>query len=323
VASERRNLAGLASSRRGLAAIFALALAPASPAFAYCRTSACAHDEVGVRCVPSTPEDCGTPLFWPEPCVGYSIQEAGGPTIDAESFRPIARAAFAAWTDADCGSGDHPRMAVSDLGEVSCDRIEYNPKGANDNAIIFRSDTWPYAATNALALTTVTYNLDTGEIRDADMELNATDVTFTTTDSNVEVDLLSIVTHEAGPFLGLAHSPVPDATMQADYPPHSTSLRSLSADDASAICAAYPPGAIDSCDPTPQGGLGDACNSPATEPPGGGCCAIAIGATGAEGSAAGAALVGLTAMLVRRRGPAARPRSRAASGRRRCRGSRS
>ena len=295
-----------------------------SSASAYCRTSACAHDEVGVRCTPATAEDCGTPLFWPDPCVGYSIQKDGGPTIDAEDFRTIANAAFASWTDADCGGGDHPRMSVSYLGLVSCDQIEYNPKGANDNAIIFRSDSWPYAATNALALTTVTYNLDTGEIRDADMELNATDVTFTTTDTNVEVDIRSIVTHEAGHFLGLAHSPVAGATMEADYPPHSTSLRSLSADDVSAICAAYPPGSIGSCDPTPKGGLGDACNSPATTPPDGGCCAIAPGAArSSDSSAAVAALFGLTVMLARRKVPAARPRSRGASDRRSCRGSRS
>jgi hypothetical protein len=310
-------------------AIVLVVLAAAAPeaAWAYCRTAACPGDKVGARCEPAESTDCGTALFWPTPCVGFSVQKDGGPAISAADMKPIVETAFSAWMDADCGGGSTPKISVSDLGTVSCDKIEYNQKGANNNAIIFRSDKWPYAATNAIALTTVTYNLDTGEIRDADMELNAVDETFTTSDKNVNVDLLSIVTHEAGHFLGMAHSPVPGATMEADYPPHSITLRSLEADDIAGICAAYPPGNIGTCDPTPRGGLGDACDSPATSsttgPGSSTCCTIAPGAPIDDASATAALAMLFTASLARRRrvGRGGRPQTRGASDLPRCPGS--
>src|SRR5262249_15492160 len=55
------------------------------------------------------------------------------------------------------------------------------------------------------------------------------------------IDLLSVLTHEAGHFLGLAHSADADATMFSEYKMGSTGLRDLSPDDVKAICAAYPP----------------------------------------------------------------------------------
>jgi len=256
-------------------------------AFAWCRTASCPMGQVGARCMPPTMDDCGIELFWPTQCVGFSIQKDGAPGLPATKVDSIAKLAFAAWMNVDCGGGEHPAIHVSDLGEVTCNQVEYNPKGANSNTIMFRSNGWPYTKTNALALTTVTYNLDTGEIRDADMELNSTDVKFSTSDTTVTYDLQSIMTHEAGHFLGLAHSQLENATMRPDYPMGSTTLRTPQVDDVEAICNAYPPTLPTACDPTPRGGLGDACNSPAvtTPTPTSGCCAVAVGAS-PEGSEA-------------------------------------
>ncbi len=309
----RKQTASLARAIGGAGALFASILATDlllgdREALAYCRTSSCANDEVGTVCVPASAVDCGKAIFWPSPCVSFSAQSDGGPNVTVAQAESVAAASFAPWEDADCGAGKHPRISIENLGPVTCGEIEYNQDGANNNAIIFRSNGWPYAATNALALTTVTFNVETGEIRDADIELNASDVTFSTSDTEVTFDLQSILTHEAGHFLGLAHSPDKDATMRADYPPKSTSLRDLSPDDVAGICALYPPGSvIDTCDPTPRGGLGDECNSP-TVTQDTGCCAIAVGsgAVGSDASGLGtvasiAALVGLAAMLKRRR----------------------
>lgn len=285
----------------GAAAALVLALG-ATEARAYCRTSTCGGDAVGSVCVPETASDCGTAIFWPAPCVSFSAQTDGGPNVTRAQTESIAATAFSQWENADCGNGKHPRIRVENLGPVTCDTIEYNPDGANNNAIIFRSDGWPYAATNALALTTVTFNVETGEIRDADIELNATDVTFSVSDSDVTFDLQSILTHEAGHFLGLAHSPDKDSTMRADYPPKSTTLRDLAPDDVAGICALYPPGAvIDECDPTPRGGLGDECNSPVVTAETG-CCAVSVGAQNPLAPAAMAAgLIGLVALAARKR----------------------
>lgn len=290
---------------RGLVAAFAIlaldALAP-SRAEAYCRTSACGT-KTGTLCTPARADDCGVGTFWPTPCTSFTIQKDGSKKngIDAKTTEKLVKQAFDAWMQADCGNGAHPKIRVDDLGFVTCDQPEYNRELANSNTIMYRDDAWPYPQSNTIALTTVTFNLDTGEIRDADMELNTADVHFTTGDTNVTFDLLSILTHETGHFLGLAHSQVVGATMEANYPPMSLDLRSLDPDDVAGICAVYPAGTVpDTCDSTPKNGLGDACKSPKVDNTG--CCAVAP--TGAEGGAPAAlttAIVGLGIALSRRR----------------------
>ena len=150
---------------------------------------------------------------------------------------------------------------MHNLGRVVCDQVEYNQSGGNTNLVIVRDGEWPYAGQGkTLALTTVTYSLDDGEIYDADLELNdGPDVELTTTDVAVQFDLLSIVTHETGHMLGLAHSDVDGATMEIEYVMGDTSLRTLAPDDMAGICNAYPPGEIGNCDPTPRHGFKETC----------------------------------------------------------------
>ena len=62
------------------------------------------------------------------------------------------------------------------MGPVECDRVKYNQDFGNQNVIVFRDDKWDKNdSSNTLALTTVTFNPDTGEIYDADIELNTLD----------------------------------------------------------------------------------------------------------------------------------------------------
>src|SRR5262249_43161433 len=152
-------------------------------------------------------------------------------------------------------------IKVTEAAPVNCKQHEYNQKAGNANIILYHDDLWPYEGTNnTLALTTVTYNLDTGEIYDADMELNSADNDFTVGDTNVDFDLLSIVPHETGHFLGLAHSHESTATMWPSYDPPTTNLRHISADDIAGICAIYPPGSDRTCcDATPRHGFSPDC----------------------------------------------------------------
>nr|WP_240806980.1 matrixin family metalloprotease [Polyangium spumosum] len=283
-------------------------LAPS--ASAYCRTTSCKGVGTGARCVPVRPTDCGVELFWSKPCVGFSMQKDASAQIDLEDATQIFLEAFQKWTDADCGDGKHPRIKVVNLGPVACNVHEYNKKAGNANVILFHDKVWPHAgAGSTLALTTVTYNVETGEIYDADMELNGANVEFTTGIDNVLYDLPSIAAHETGHFLGMSHSADGTATMFADYMPGSMELRSLENDDIDGICAAYPPGdpIPAECDPTPRRGFETECSPPPIVAEDGSCCATAPGSPRSAGTSALAALALALGLAAKRRAVRARP----------------
>jgi hypothetical protein len=309
----------------GRAAAVALLAAAASsawarPAAAFCRTSSCPNVGTSQVCTPQGPGDCGVALFWASPCVGWSLQKDASAKTTFAQTEAIVTKAFHTWTTAACAGGGTPHMSVVEAAAATCALHEYNQNAGNANIILFHDTKWPYEGSpNTLALTTVTYNLDTGEIYDADMELNSADNQFTITDTGVEFDLLSIITHETGHFLGLAHSPDVDATMYPAYTPQTIKLRDLSPDDVTGICAVYPPGdAIpSSCDTTPRHGFSTLCaaEQPAgtgsTTGGGGGCAVTAPGPSpgSAPGGWAGlAAAMGALLFAARRARGAGKPR---------------
>lgn len=214
----------------------------------------------------------GLVLFWKGACVGYSVNNKASATVPLDTATTVIDAAFETWNAVACSAGN-VGIATSNLGPVECTEVRYNPNGPNQNVIVFRDDKWPYSdPNNTLGLTTVTFNADTGEIYDADMEMNSADNKFSSGDTGVEFDLLSIVTHETGHFLGLAHTTDNQATMFPDYQQHSINLRDLAADDIAGICAIYPPGGPScTCDYTPRHGFSALCaadqTAAVTEPP--------------------------------------------------------
>ncbi|HEY4119905.1 MAG TPA: matrixin family metalloprotease [Byssovorax sp.] len=291
------------------ATVLALAMGTAN-ASAYCRTSVCDGDTSQV-CVPEPGGvDCGTPLFWASRCVSWSMQADASDQISLADATPIFAAAFANWASAPCAGGGTPSLVVTQLADVTCHQIEYNQDGGNANVIMFDDTTWPYAGTSAtLALTTVTYDLDTGEIYDADMELNSSAVTFTTsTTGTVDFDLPSIAQHETGHFLGLAHSQDTSATMYATYNEGDTSLRTIEPDDIDAICAAYPPGATPdaTCDTTPRHGFSAICGGTDVSDSSSGCAASPGPISGAGALAAAWAALAVVARRRRARAGGAR-----------------
>ena len=82
-----------------------------------------------------------------------------------------------------------------------------------------------------------------GRIVDADIEINAEHHKFAFTlqgeGQGTGVDLQSVITHEAGHFLGLAHSEHPQATMHASVAAGETNKRSLHEDDRTGLNALY------------------------------------------------------------------------------------
>jgi MYXO-CTERM domain-containing protein len=243
-------------------------------------------------------------LFWGGACVGYSVNSASGAAISSSAAMEVIDAAFATWNGVACPSGENVGIRASDIGAVECGEVRYNQNGPNQNLIVFREDSWPYSdPNNTLGLTTVTFNADTGEIYDADMELNATGHNLSTgaTVPANGFDLLSVVTHEAGHFLGLAHATNPSATMFASYQPGTSALRSLTPDDVAGVCEIYPNTkerrvaasvsatgviAAAACDPTPRHGFGTTCaeNPAPSQTDSGGCSVVSGPSSSSTGS---------------------------------------
>jgi len=237
----------------------------------------------GKVCSPPEDDDCGTVLQWRQPCIGFALEKSGSNQVPIATIEKLMKLSFAAWTSTDCGGGEHPRIEIDDFGTVTCGNVEYNQHGANANVIVFRDDAWPHmdegaGSTDTIALTTVTYDVVKGDIFDADMEINSFENKFTTTDMTADVDLRSVLTHEAGHFLGLAHSSVAEATMYPSYSNGSTALRQPKDDDQQAICNAYPPDREPqgTCDGLPRHGFSPECQASQTE----GTCAVRPGASG-------------------------------------------
>jgi hypothetical protein len=265
----------------GLAA-FGTVFAASEAARAYCRTTTCNS----TTCKRS--EQCflclseGKPLYWPGGCVSFSVQRNGSPkqNITAEQARDAIAQGFAKWIGAPCPGGGLASIRIHMTAPdalVACTKQEYNQKAPNANLWVFRDDLWPHSDRFAtLALTTLTFNVQTGEIYDADVEINSFDNTITLGDTGVQNDLHSIVVHEAGHFLGLSHSCDTSATMTETYTPTTTDMRSLEPDDVAGICAIYPPGQDSSrCNPTPRHGFSSECGSALEEDKG--CCSTAPG----------------------------------------------
>lgn len=223
----------------------------------------------------------GKPLFWRNRCLGFSVNQAASKQVPYADAVTLVTQGFAAWSAADCdGAGARPSLEARDNGPVTCDVVEYNKNGArNQNVVVFRESGWAAKdAYNTLGLTTVTFNVDTGEVFGFDMEINAADhkLAWGATVPRDGYDLEGIFVHEAGHALGFAHDTTATSTMFPVQKPGDLALRSLDATDVKGMCETYRPdgkhslggGAVfdaPACDPTPRGGFITTCGDKAPE----------------------------------------------------------
>lgn len=279
------------------------------PAAGFCRTTTCDPALEADGCAPR--DGCptrGAPLFWPDACVTYAVHLRGSPLRDvsADELDDAMDEAFRAWLEASCPGGGQPSLGVVPLGVARCDRVEFNPPlegraGApNANLVLFRDEAWPYPGERfVIARTSITYDPNTGAIFDADIELNSYDNDFSVGDGAIANDLLAVLTHEVGHFIGLDHSTFEDATMQANYDLFNVGARTLASDDVAGVCDIYAPFAQPAprCPPTtaPHHGFSRDCGTDAIAD----ASCLSLGGQPASGS--GWWLGGLLLLLARRR----------------------
>lgn len=229
----------------------------------------------GEPCVLASNHEGIFPLAWRRRCTSMSISSALPPNhLTNDEVLGVLDTAFATWTNVDCG-GALTGLDVEVMRETNaCTEAVHHTDGHNVNSILFVTEGWSLDrmhAPNAYAVTFVWHDPTSGEIYDADIEVNETRGRYTIcpeagcTDSRI--DLPNVLTHEIGHYFGIAHSPDDVfATMHASAPPGETIKRSLTDDDMGALCTIYTPGSLpEACDHTPRGGLDLSCS------PGCGC----------------------------------------------------
>jgi hypothetical protein len=290
----------VSARRSALAVGLGLAVFCASAgASAFCLTRGCNDEKQDCE---YDQNDClvtGHLLHWGSSCVSFDVQQDGSTLrgIGYDAAHDAIRSGFREWLNADCGGGVGPGIKISDFGPVECRKAEYNQDGPNANVFMFRDDAWPYEnAIDTLALTTLIFNANSGEIYDADVEVNTFESEMSIDGSSFgAIHFPSVITHEIGHFLGLSHSNVPYATMRPSYAPGNTGMATIEQDDIDGICAALPPDrevAGDSCEP--RHGFSSQCAVPESD------CQLAPGAPGGAASAV-LTLLGLSSLLRRRK----------------------
>ena len=248
-------------------------------AHAYCRTTTCDFPETENE--PRCERDAagcsisGIPLRWPQRCVSFSVGAQGSPLrgIGYDEAAESIGSAISEWVEADCGPG-RPSIDAVAYPPYECPGVGYSKTGPNSNAWVFRDDDWPVDEGHTpwtIALTSVTAELRTGKIVDADIEINSHMFSLIGQDASL---LSAVALHEAGHFFGLAdlYSPADcSATMYGYYQTSQKHAGGLSPDDVAGLCAIYAPSEAEAavCDPTPRRGFSAAC--PAERTSTGGC----------------------------------------------------
>jgi uncharacterized protein (TIGR03382 family) len=238
-------------------------------------------------------------LFWDTRAIPFTLDASGSTDAGAAESLAAARRSFQTWGTPSCTDlvfEDKGTSSQRVIGYDSANRVLWRtrlcstvPDVASDACASAggcnnKYDCWDdlglrkqnsLAGSRTIALTTVQYNIRTGEIVDADIELNGADYVFTAFDglpcptttaplprhpSCVATDVQNTLTHEIGHIVGLDHSSVANATMFSSAPLGETAKRDLHDDDIEGLCAIYPRGKPTwTCVAQDSGGQGCSC----------------------------------------------------------------
>lgn len=184
--------------------------------------------------------------WWMRPMLPFSLATVEPEEATLLEVQPLIERAFETWIDTSCGrvpevtyqgTRAHVRATTPSSLRSEPDNLIVFIRSASTWASFGNSPTW-------IAITKIAHDPSTGEIVDADVEINDGGYVFSYDDSPAanEVDFLSMLTHELGHFYGLDHSLEASATMFATYatsPADAMEARSLSQDDIDGVCTLY------------------------------------------------------------------------------------
>ncbi len=255
--------------------------------------------------------DKGVCLWWKQRSITYVVDSSaftGNGCPGGGAVSQAVQRSFPAWTQATRAGQTSPCTDFKFVygGETARQDLGYDPNSNNVNLVVYRKgqcsdpavapagdechatpgacadkhNCWEHGtgslAADTLALTTTSFDPATGEILDADVELNGwngsaaaptgsyftcggpglstcSDPPYSQSGCN-STDLAGTITHEAGHMLGLDHvctgsypppynaCPSPTPVMAPTMAHGDTSRRSLSPDDVEAVCTIYPAG---------------------------------------------------------------------------------
>ncbi len=185
-------------------------------------------------------EGTDIPRRWAKRSVALCLDAGALPAgIDGADFRSAIEASAAAWSALDCDGVPTPfEFVVLDAATADPASCVHRISWVHDKAA------WPYGD-YSIANTNVTADPATGEILDADLELNAAHHRWVLdAPDSTTYDLQNAVTHEIGHVLGLDHTPVGEATMNESVSLGDVADRSLHEDDIAGYCALHGPNAV-------------------------------------------------------------------------------
>lgn len=202
---------------------------------------------------------CVSNVCLPEVRLAASIDNAGGMTLPGIAAVPYStvltttRTAFERWTLPNTSCAPSIRFAYASTTFSSPAGVaNVNITDDENNVIWFSGANWRHSSVT-LGLTTNAW-YPNGELSDSDMEMNASTVTWSSTGSSGDYDYESVLTHEAGHYIGFSHTPDSVAVMFANLTPGEIK-RNLQGPDISDVCTVYPGS---------TGSQGSSCSTQAT-----------------------------------------------------------
>jgi hypothetical protein len=150
-----------------------LAFAPA--AHAYCPQWLC-DGAPAEECSEHAPpcEGTQTVVRWPQRTILVRVAQDVPEGLSREQVHEAAIAAAQAWTSLSCQDGRSPQLSVQDVGFTSCGES----CSAVDGIVTISFREPDSSLSETVLMTTVTYDEETGQLVDADIELNAAEAYF-------------------------------------------------------------------------------------------------------------------------------------------------